>query len=496
MAQTPRTINLDAPSQSKISSLELFPEWAEVTRRFSVDLEEGMTQLIISRLPNSLNLDTLSVAYDKGTGASTHAISVSKREQREPRGRKKVVEQALGRCNHTKMSLNNYFGSINPETLVGGSLQYALDSYRATFENTVKEEQELEEELESIQAKEREENGRSQDLIVTITVHVPQPGKTSLSVIYAAQGVTCQVKYIINVEEKKEAPDGWADTGSLLYLAAIVNNTGELWVNMPYIRIHTTSPDLVTPMSLENQLGLESPKASKATITENTFFLDPDKPAPIPSDGNYHELTLVKIDFKPKFTLFVAPKFDNRVYLKASFKNLSSWGLLPGVARVFISNHFSCQAQINEVHQGEYFECPLRVETGIQVWTSERSSSEGPQQEGHALFRERTLVIKNERSTSVRDLCVVDIARDLGEEGTLIEPALQRGTRERIELYDDDEPLRSVYAQWDEKLEFSRGEDIVKSLDEEGKIRWVCSLGPGAAVQLKFEWACRNPQTY
>jgi hypothetical protein len=53
---------LSGDMQTKISSLELFPGHAEITRILPVSLEQGLNQVVISGLPNDLMLDTLMLA--------------------------------------------------------------------------------------------------------------------------------------------------------------------------------------------------------------------------------------------------------------------------------------------------------------------------------------------------------------------------------------------------------------------------------------------------
>jgi hypothetical protein len=62
MAQELHNIKIDAPSQSKISSLELFPGHAEITRILPISLEEGLSRVFISGLPKDVIPDTLRSA--------------------------------------------------------------------------------------------------------------------------------------------------------------------------------------------------------------------------------------------------------------------------------------------------------------------------------------------------------------------------------------------------------------------------------------------------
>jgi hypothetical protein len=74
----------------------------------------------------------------------------------------------------------------------------------------------------------------------------------------------------------------------------------------------------------------------------------------------------------------------------------------------------------------------------------------------------------------------------------LFQPPLPKGSQRKVIVYDEQEPLRSVYAQWDEQLVAGDPDDERQSLEKEGRIRWVCSLGPKVQALLVLRWQWSN----
>jgi hypothetical protein len=97
---------------------------------------------------------------------------------------------------------------------------------------------------------------------------------------------------------------------------------GQRWTDMAYIQTHIIAPPhLGSPLSLNSHWNPQENDALdadlNAAVSGNTFFLDPERRTSIPSDVEYHEITLGTINMNAEISLCVRPG-DERVYLKVN----------------------------------------------------------------------------------------------------------------------------------------------------------------------------------
>ncbi|KAJ3568337.1 hypothetical protein NP233_g5772 [Leucocoprinus birnbaumii] len=374
MTQKPRVISLNASSHGEILSLDLFPGCAAVTRVFPLQLEQGQTQVIITDLPSDLNPKLVDVTYDKESGATANTVTCSRKEStdRDLRDRKILIEEALGRCKHTKASLDKFLGSIDVNTRVDvANLEQTMYSYRNVFDDTTKEERRLDRQLEAVNKEIEELHLKEVPTVLTITTDYGSnnSGKAILTVKYVVTTLSWAVRYILHTWEDEQFPGGWKPAATLKYLLVVINQTGEALNNMQYIRLHTVCVSLDSPLQVPWVSEAETEGQELARVEGSIFRLNTERPITIPSDGKQHELTLAEFGMAASISLCVTPQSDPRSYRRGRFKNQSQWNLLSGVARIFISDRFAGQSQINDVGSGEYFDCSLRIEPGITAVT-------------------------------------------------------------------------------------------------------------------------------
>ncbi|MBW4568466.1 MAG: mucoidy inhibitor MuiA family protein [Tolypothrix carrinoi HA7290-LM1] len=255
-------------------------------------------------------------------------------------------------------------------------------------------------------------------------IQTPLP-KESVSLIVAVEPAGAgefelEVSYLVNSASWNPLYDlrvsSTSDTVHLGYLAEIIQNTGEDWINVD-ITLSTAKPGLGTlppklqpwyidvprpaaqlmttrrirqrPMSIpaapmaiagtaedsDNELD----NAEEDLIAAETVVAEVSKEGSvvtfklsgggnIPSDGSPHKTTIFNDDYPCNFDYIAMPRLVSFAYLQANVKNSANGAtLLPGKANIFRDNIFVGTTQLDNIVAGQEFKLNLGIDEGWKI---------------------------------------------------------------------------------------------------------------------------------
>ncbi|KAJ7315008.1 hypothetical protein DFH08DRAFT_894443 [Mycena albidolilacea] len=496
----PTSIELQSVADSKIASVSVYPTRAEVTRVYKFAVHTGQNQVYISGLPNVLEPESLQV---EGRGAATiHDVTLSMEDERVPKSSAKLEEllttredrgDALARCEQALSSLRQYLGSLTVQNLPVTQLESVLHQYETTGARLDARKKELTRELQRIGAEIAAE--RAQIAIppehnrlrnkAAIGVFAQTPGNVEIALIYAVPHASWTAFYDIRVDmDTKESPV------ELIYKAAIKQNTGESWDNVP-LQLETSTPtfglgvpklspwnlDIYRPFPFaptapaaqvaptrrswynppEGRRSRSSSSASArsrrrrsrsrspevvvmkheeaavmSTGNVNATFRVPGL-VTIPCDGAAHNFTIVELRPQAVMSWVAVPKREAKTHLTAHITNASEYTLLSGTANVYVDGSFIARSTVPSVSPQESFDCPLGLDPSIRITyppISKQLSQSGFYKKSATHGFTQRIMVHNTKSVPVDGLRIVDqipASRNAQVKVKLVQPALPLG---------------------------------------------------------------------
>ncbi|KAJ7660443.1 hypothetical protein B0H17DRAFT_954241 [Mycena rosella] len=372
------SIELQSVTDSKITGVSLYSSRAEITRLYKFGVKVGHNQVNISGLPNILETESLRV---EGRGAATiHDVTVSKAKGEHVPAtsspelatlltKRTATASALARCEKSLVSLDQYLSSLTVEHLEVSKLQSVMENYDSTGEKLDVRKADLTEQLRLIDAEIVLEIARiavphENDKLrvkAAIGVFAEAASDVEIALIYAVPLATWTAFYDIRVDmSTKEDPI------TLIYKAAITQNTGESWADVPLI-LETSTPTFgisipqLSPwnLSFNHYAGLKSRAPSAgfssemkkekdsrryraissgsedsdeteggeplgvrdASVTSkgnvNATFRVPGLVS-IPSDGEAHNFTIVQLNLQASMSWVSVPKVDTKAHINVN----------------------------------------------------------------------------------------------------------------------------------------------------------------------------------
>ncbi|KAJ7456148.1 hypothetical protein FB451DRAFT_1099072 [Mycena latifolia] len=254
-------------ADSKITGVSLYPTRAEVTRLYKFAVKTGQNQVNISGLPNLLEAESLRV---EGRGAATiHDVTVSKApEEHVPTSSSELAAlfsnrektaNALARCDKSIASLEGYLKSLTVEHLEVSKLDNVMEAYDSTGGKLDAKKSDLKEHLRLIDADIALERARIQAphenerlrMKAVIGVFAETAGDVEIALIYAVPWATWSAFYDIRVDMSTKD-----DPIALHYRAAVIQNTGESWDEVP-LTLETSTPTFGTNVPRLSPWNLE-----------------------------------------------------------------------------------------------------------------------------------------------------------------------------------------------------------------------------------------------
>ncbi|KAF7340145.1 hypothetical protein MVEN_01933000 [Mycena venus] len=542
----PSTIELKSVADSKIISVSLYSTRAEITRLFKFVVKTGQNQVHIAGLPNVLETESLRV---EGRGAATiHDVTVSlAKGEHVPTSSPKLsellksrakTENALTRCEKALTSLEQYLGSLTVQHLEVSNLDNVLEQYDSTGGRLDAKKTELTEELRVLDEQISAERARiavphensELRMQAVIGVFAESEGGVEIALIYAVPYATWTAFYDIRVDmDTKENPV------TLIYKAAVKQNTGESWDDVP-LQLETSTPTFglaIPTLSPWNLNVYRAPAARSALLSVSASSAAPMKRmrkmsraaevgealdmdmdmeyagASVTSKGNVSATFRVPWpgDYSAAMSWVSVPKIDPKTHLNARITNESEYTLLAGTASVYVDGSFISRTAVPAVSPQESFDCPLGLDPSIRITyhpvLKTRSQSGFYNKTATTVFSQR-ITVHNTKAVAIERLKVLDqipASQDSQIEVKLISPALtlpgeggaSLGTNKRASVVP--KPLvvsvgTGVVAQWDGADEPACD---MEALGRDRKLNWLCSVPAQGKVNFTLEWEVAAP---
>jgi len=374
-------------------------------------------------------------------------------------------------------------------------------------------------------------------LQAAIGIFTASEGNVEIVLIYAVHSASWNPGYDIrvNMHTKEKSV-------TLIYKAAITQNTGEAWDDVPLmletaiptfgvgirhlnpwrLSIYKPAPEVYRSRSADptyalaqlasdgdddmgfslfdgegmGHRGLEV--SSKGNVSAT--FRVPGKIS-IPSDDEAHAVTIVQLKLDASLSWVSVPKEDTRTHLKAEIKNASEYTFLPGNGNVYVDGSFISKSNVPAVSPQESFDCPLGIDPSLRVTYHPRlkqlSQSGFYSKSANIVFTQR-ITIFNTKSISIDQFKVIDqvpVPENAQISVKLISPALtmpsSSGTSTTVRKCGKLVRVgEGIVAQWDRADEAGFDET---ALGKDGKLNWVCSIPSQEKINLLLHWEVSYP---
>ncbi|KAF8213781.1 hypothetical protein K438DRAFT_1957127 [Mycena galopus ATCC 62051] len=537
----PSKIELKSVADSKIIAVSLYSTRAEITRLFKFEVKTGQNQVHISGLPNVLESESLRV---EGRGAATiHDVTVSMAKGEhvatssaklsELLKTREKTASALARCDKSLKSLEQYLESLTVQHLEVSHLDKVLEQYDSTGGRLDAKKSELTEELRLLDVQISSERA----LIAVPHENSKLRMQAAIGVLQTVPHATWTAFYDIRVNmDTKEDPV------TLIYKAAVKQNTGESWDDVP-LQLETSTPTFglgiptLSPWNL-SVYHAPAPTMMYASMARSASVSAPAKGirharraqaedevaglpdmdyggASVTSKGNVS--ATFRVPGLAAMSWVTVPKIDPKTHLNARITNASEYTLLAGSASVYVDGSFISRSMVPAVSPQESFDCPLGLDPSIRITyhpvLKTRSQSGFYNKTATHVFSQR-ITVHNTKAVAIERLKVVDqipASQDAQIEVKLVSPALafpvegggnsgglSIGTNKRASVMKPQAQAQApvlnvaagVVAQWDGTDE-PAGD--LEALGRDRKVNWICDVPAQGKINFALEWEVAAP---
>lgn len=435
-------VNQEIPSSRKfvetdIVAVAVYTNQALVTRRGVIKLDGTEQELIISQLPETIETESVRVNGKGNLAVRLRGVNVERIyttesvvarisqlnqqiEQLEAQKRQFQAQmdalalqsrflEGLREKTEEQFSISLARKSISlSETLdLLNFLGSQYTEYAISMEDYKNQQRELDGQLEVLYASLKQIRSPQPTVSFNLKVGIEAvgTGDFDLEVSYVVNRASWKPLYDIRVDSKNQSVN-------LVYLAQIIQNTGEDWTNVN-LTLSTAKPgsgtlppkpqpwyiDIPQPMSRNIRQFADTAMAAKSgnfdvkeekytseieelekeiieaeVITAelsqegNVVTFNLDGSGNIPSDGAPHKITIFQDDYPCNFSYMAMPRLVSFAYLQAKIKNNSQGAiLLPGKANIFRDRVFVGVSDLQNTLPGEEFKLNLGIDEGLKI---------------------------------------------------------------------------------------------------------------------------------
>lgn len=515
---------------SKITSVIVYTNRAQVTRDAQAELEQGEHILTFENLPQNTEQTSIQV-NGKGNALlrdvkfrKVHFADTPDEKQKELFAEKEKTQDEINlindKINHAE-SERAFVEDITrkitsseksrPMELEPDNWMKMVEFYRSKLDELDKEirtaqklKQQVNAEMDKIIRQINDIGSRKTKTanIVEVTIEVKETGAVQLELSYIVFGPRWIPVYDLRLSTGQKKMN-------ISYNALIQQNTSEDWDNVQ-LKLSTAQPgiggtqpklkpwriDFYLPrppakdrkvraktalasmkkmmktgekekFSLEDSLEMEIPEAKVETKATSVVFAIAGANT-IKSNNEQHRVTILIKDFPAHFRYSAVPKLTPYAYLKAKVINQTDFPFLPGKSNIFLDSSFVANSELELVAPSEKFWTYIGVDEAIKV--------------EHKLIRKyhsgKGLLTKKERI----------------EYEYVIELKNNKNTKEEI-VVRDQLPI-SGHEDIEVKLqtpEYKTDSDALKKNEHEF-LEWFFTLEPGEETKIPLKFSVEYPQ--
>lgn len=506
-------------AESTIKSVKVFLNGAQVSRSAGINLENGITEIVLGNLPAGIDNNSIAVS-----GAGDFTILSVVYELNYIKNRQKTLEikiledsleeltMRLSQLQNTQSAYQEEQNMILANKNIGGQntgvnakqLEEMANFMRSRLGDIKKQLLDLNlpikklseqithinQQLSSLNAKSNQPSGT-----ITVTVSAKAVVSGTLDISYYARNAGWSPFYDIRAKDA-------ASPVQIGYRAKVYQNTGEDWKAVKlqlsssnpslggkapellpwYLNFYTPQPVyknkaesramMVAPAMAEkmNVVNMdEKPQeaqtpAQSTTLAESHLSNEFDIAIPysVPSDGKNHLVEVQNYEVNAAYSVYAAPKLDKDAFLIAKITGWEDLNLLPGEAAVYFENAYIGESNIGNANTND----TLSISLG----------------------RDKKVIIKREKQ---KDYSSNQLFAGNKIKSLAYEISVKNIHKEAVMLMLEDQiPISS------------KSEIEVKTIDlsgaelnaETGKVSWKINLAPSETQKRKFSFSVRYPK--
>lgn len=431
----PQSVNADVQANSSISAVTVYPDSARITRTTTVNLPAGETKISLPGLPLQMDTHSLRVAGTSTTAVSLGSVQLAEQLSSEAvQARERQLEAEIRRWQEkrqevadTKTRAEQQLAFIratglqptSKEETAQGAQRLPLNQWQQawqTLETATAEAQakvraadktlqefdkglaQLQEQLEQIAT------GETSNRTASLYVKAVEASHLTLSLSYQIPAANWTPVYEAELD---------SHTGQLQFKtqAAIQQNTGEDWTNVP-VKLSTLRPtanaslpelnswvislyepepvptrsavaemaaDIAMPMSpapAEPRAAIRQQKARPLTLAEENSALmtgnyNAEYQVPgvltLSSGSDTRRVTLGSQTLAAKLQLSSAPRFDPRAILTTEASYQGQAPLIPGSVALYRDGNFIGNSSLPELKPGELMKLAFGEDDRVKI---------------------------------------------------------------------------------------------------------------------------------
>lgn len=473
--------------KSKISSVTVYREGAQITRTANVTVGKGKTTLVFDDLTHKVNADNIQVKASKGltilsvtksidylTGKIIDANTKKLEERRiELSDSMVLINGTIDICDDEKDMIyaNRSIGGENGVSIE--ELKRAALFYRTRLTEIETKKYKLnivkgriKRDLDKIE-NHLEQNDTPIDKpvgVVKVVVSADRPVSKKIELRYIVADASWKPDYSIRVNEVSKPVD-------LYYNAKVKQKTGEDWNNVklvlstgnPYAS--NTKPEL-DPYNLDfsnhsdRSYSKQSDKYTDKTQTSVEFRID--QRYTITTDDAVRDVSMVKYKIPTSYRYSAVPKLSSSVFLMARIADYTDFNLLSGNAKLFLK----------DTYQGN---------TYLDMFTTNDTLSV-------SLGHDRDIIIKRE---SIKEYTSKSFAGSYKKDQRAWEITIKSNKKVPVEIdLTDQYPVSRTS---DIKVDLTEDGGAVVNKDT-GELKWKIKLKPREKKTVVFKYIVKYPK--